>query len=177
MPWKICLLSWRAEQGDPHKSYSGCCSPVWAVARGLNASAFLNFLHFFQAVLQDGVLSLELKIATKQLSLKHQGKPIAVIWPHAMERHLVQLKPLGPHFWWQKKKELCTWDFLMDFCCLHCEYWSTSSFPLQPSCLPSGRHFSMSSSPFGKSNGVSEEHEHPSFPPTSYLPSLSVGSP
>lgn len=80
---------------------------MWAVACGLNASAFLNFLHFFQAVLQDGVLSLELKIATKQLSLKHQGKPIAVIWPHAMEGHLVQLKPLGPHFWRQKTKELC----------------------------------------------------------------------
>lgn len=80
---------------------------MWAVARGLNASAFLNFLHFFQAVLQDGVLSLELKIATKQLSLKHQGKPVAVIWPHAMEWHLVQLKPLRPHFWWQKTRELC----------------------------------------------------------------------
>ncbi|KAF2977529.1 hypothetical protein EK904_000434 [Melospiza melodia maxima] len=59
------------------------------------------------AVLQDGVLSLELKIATKQLSLKHQGKPVAVIRPHAMEGHLVQLKPLGPHFWWHRTKELC----------------------------------------------------------------------
>lgn len=141
---------------------------MWAVARGLNASAFLNFLHFFQAVLQDGVLSLELKIATEQLSLKHQGKPIAVIWPHAMEGHLVQLKPLGPHFWGQKQKN-SAWDMLMDFCCLHCEYWSTGSFLLQPSCLHSGRHFSMNTSPFPKGNAVSEEHAPPPFPtPATY---------
>lgn len=84
---------------------------MWAVACGLNASAFLNFLHFFQAVLQDGVLSLELKITTKQLSLKHQGKPVAVIRPHAMEGHLVQLKPLGPHFLtfcWLSMEVICT---------------------------------------------------------------------
>lgn len=79
---------------------------MWAAAHGLNASAFLNFLHFFQAVLHDGVLSLKLKIASKQLSLKHQGKPVAVIWPHAVEGHLVQLEPLGPHFWGQETKEL-----------------------------------------------------------------------
>lgn len=69
------------------------------------------------------------------------------------------------------------WDFLMDFCCLHCEYWSANSFPLQPSCLPSGRPFSRNSSAFHKGNAVSEEHAHPSFPHTSHLPSLSVGSP
>lgn len=53
----------------------------------------------------------------------------------------------------------------------------TSSFPLQPSCPPSGRHFHVTSSPFHKGNAISEEHAHPSFPHISHLPSLSVGSP
>lgn len=46
-----------------------------------------------------------------------------------------------------------------------------------PAASPSGRRFSMDSSPFHKGNAVSEEHAHPSFPHTSHLPSLSVGSP
>lgn len=89
-----------------NSTYGGV-SPVWAEARGSNASVFLNFLHFFQSVLQDCVLSLKLKIATKQLFLKHQGKPIDVICPHVIERHLIQLKPLWTHFWGEKTKELC----------------------------------------------------------------------
>lgn len=67
-----------------------------------------------------------------------------------------------------RRQKNLAWDFLMDFCCLHREYWSISSFPLLPSCLPSGRHFSMNSSPFQKGNAVSDEHAHPFPTPATY---------
>lgn len=95
-----------------------------------------NFLHFFQGVLQDSVLSLELKIATKQLFLKQQRKPIDIVCPHVIERHLIQLKPLWTHFWWEKTKELCVRLSLVGFFLLPKLYLSTSSFPAAS--LPKG---------------------------------------
>lgn len=104
MSWQSASSCGGAEKGAPWK-HSWCPSPMWAAARGMNASAFLlNFLHFFQGVFHNGVLSLELKVATKQLSLKHQWEPKDIIWPHLFERHLIQLKPLRLHFCWGKKQ-------------------------------------------------------------------------
>lgn len=73
-----------------------------AAAHGSSGSVFLNFLHFCQGVLHDSVLSLELKVATKQLLLKQEGEPVGIICPHAIEGHLIQLEPLRAHFWWEE---------------------------------------------------------------------------
>jgi len=59
---------------------------------------FLPRHHWLQALLDDGRVALEQKVAFELFSGQKQREPLAVVGPHQVERNGVRIEPLWLHF-------------------------------------------------------------------------------
>lgn len=64
-----------------------------------------EFVHLFQSVAEDHVVTLELKVSNKFLLLEYQGEPQNIVSPHFAEGNLVTLEPPRPHLYKNEKRK------------------------------------------------------------------------